>query len=200
MKALDLATPLQLNTPRLILRHWQEIDRAPFAAMNADPVVMHYFPAPLTPEQSDEAIERYRAGFEREGFSFFAAVLRETNTFVGLIGLQTMRDLVPNLPQPAVEIGWRLAQSCQRQGLATEGGHAIVDYAFNQLALPEVVAITALPNTPSRRVMEKLGMTYSPDLDFDHPRVPPGHPYQRHALYTLRNPNSSEATSCSTPS
>ena len=61
----------------------------------------------------------------------------------------------------------------------------IVDYAFNQLGLNEVIAITALPNQPSRRVMEKLGMTHRPELDFDHPRVPTGHQYQRHTLYSL---------------
>jgi RimJ/RimL family protein N-acetyltransferase len=167
--------------------------------MNADPVVMHYFEARMTRQQSNEAIDRYLAAFDREGFSFFAATLRDNGDFLGTIGLQTMRDAVPNLPQPAVEIGWRLAQSAQGKGLATEGARAIVDYAFNQLNLNEVVAITALPNQPSRRVMEKLGMTHRPELDFDHPRVPAGHQYQRHTLYSLRNPISREV-SCSTPS
>jgi RimJ/RimL family protein N-acetyltransferase len=185
-----LTQPLQLETPRLTLRRWQETDRAAFAEMNADPVIMHYFEAPMTREQSDEAIDRYLAAFDRDGFSFFAATLRATGTLAGTIGLQIMRDAVPDLPQPAIEIGWRLAQSAQGKGLATEGARAIVDYAFNQLGLNEVVAITALPNRASRHVMEKLGMTHRPELDFDHPRVPAGHQYQRHTLYSLRNPNS----------
>ncbi len=194
-----MTQPLQLETPRLTLRRWQEADRAPFAEMNADPVVMQFFEAPMTREQSDEAIDRYLAAFDREGFSFFAATLRNSGDFIGTIGLQTMRDVVPNLPQPAVEIGWRLVQSAQGKGFATEGGQAVVDYAFNELRLPEVVAITAIPNQPSRHVMEKLGMTHCPELDFDHPRVSAGHQYQRHTLYSLRNPNSNEV-SCSTPS
>ena len=194
-----MTQPLQLETPRLTLRRWQEADRGPFAEMNADPVVMHYFEAPMTRQQSDEAIDRYLAAFDREGFSFFAATVRDTSDFVGTIGLQTMRDAVPNLPQPAVEIGWRLVQSAQGKGFATEGGQAVVDYAFNELRLPEVVAITAIPNQPSRHVMEKLGMTHRPELDFDHPRVPAGHRYQRHTLYSLRNPKSNEVP-CSTPS
>jgi RimJ/RimL family protein N-acetyltransferase len=194
-----LIQPLQLETPRLTLRRWQEADRAPFADMNADPVVMHYFATPMTREQSDEAIDRYLAAFDRAGFSFFAATQRDTSALIGTIGLQTMRDVVPNLPQPAVEIGWRLARSAQGKGFATEGARAIVDFAFNQLGLNEVVAITALPNRASRHVMEKLGMTHRPELDFDHPRVPEGHQYQRHTLYSLRNSNSNEAT-CSTPS
>jgi RimJ/RimL family protein N-acetyltransferase len=157
--------------------------------MNADPVVMHFFEAPFTREQSHEAIDRYLAAFDRDGFSFFAATLRDTGDFIGTIGMQTMRDAVPNLPQPAVEIGWRLAQSAQGKGLATEGARVIVDFAFNKLGLNEVVAIAALPNQPSRRVMEKLGMTHRPELDFNHTRVPAGHQYQRHTLYSLRNPS-----------
>lgn len=78
---------LQLETPRLILRRWQESDREPFAAMNADPVVMHYFEAAMTRQQSDEAIDRYLATFDSEGFSFFAAVLRDSGTLIGTIGL-----------------------------------------------------------------------------------------------------------------
>jgi RimJ/RimL family protein N-acetyltransferase len=195
----ELTQPLQLETSRLILRRWKEEDRAPFAEMNADPVVMHYFEAPFTRQQSDEAIERYLAAFDREGFSFFAATLRDTGDFAGTIGLQIMRDAVPNLPQPAVEIGWRLAQSAQGKGYATEGARAVVDFAFSKLGLNEVVAITAIPNRTSRHVMEKLGMAHRPELDFDHPRVPAGHQYQRHTLYSLRNPNSNEVP-CSTPS
>ena len=183
-----LTQVLQLETSRLTLRRWREDDRAAFAEMNADPVVMQYFEAPFTRQQSDEAIDRYLAAFDRNGFSFFAATLRDTGAFAGTIGLQIMRDVVPNLPQPAVEIGWRLTQAAQGQGLATEGARAIVDFAFSQLGLNEVVAITALPNGASRHVMEKLGMTHRPELDFDHPRVPAGHQYQRHTLYSLRNP------------
>ena len=189
---------LQLETPRLTLRRWQEDDRAPFAAMNADPTVMRYFAAPLTRTESDEAIERYRAAFNRDGFSFFAAILRDTGEFVGTIGLQIMRDVVPNLPQPAVEIGWRLTRAGQGRGLATEGATAIVNLAFGELGLKEIVAVTAIPNQPSRHVMEKLGMKHRPELDFNHPRVPIGHQYQRHTLYSLRNPNHHEVP-CSTP-
>jgi RimJ/RimL family protein N-acetyltransferase len=194
-----LTQPLQLETSRLILRRWQEGDRAPFAAMNADPVVMRFFAAPFATEQSNETIDRYLAAFDREGFSFFAAILRDSGDFIGTIGLQTMRDVIPNLPQPAVEIGWRLTQAGQGQGLATEGALAVIDFVFHQLGLVEVVAITAIPNQPSRRVMEKLGMIHRPELDFDHPRVPAGHQYERHTLYSLRNPNFNEV-SCSTPS
>jgi RimJ/RimL family protein N-acetyltransferase len=181
-----MPTPLQLETPR-ILRLWRDTDRAPFAAMNADPAVMTYFPALMTPAESDAAIARYEAAYARQGFGFLVAEHRATGAFLGIIGAQTMRDVVPNLPQPAVEIGWRLTRGAQGQGFATEGARAVVDFCFRTLKLPKVVAVTALGNLASRHVMEKLGMTYRPDLDFDHPRVPIGNPHVRHALYQLRN-------------
>lgn len=158
--------------------------------MNADPGVMRFFAATKTRAESDEDIDRYLAQFERDGFTMFAAELREDGAFAGVTGLQVMRDPIPNLPQPAVEIGWRLTQDCQGKGLATEGARALVDLAFNQLHLTELVAITVPANTGSRRVMEKLGMTHRPELTFDHPRVPAGHPNKQHVLYSLPNPAS----------
>jgi RimJ/RimL family protein N-acetyltransferase len=181
--------PLQLETARLILRPWRDSDRAPFAAMNADPEVMTYFPAIMTRNESDAALRRFQAAYDRDGFGFLAAELRSTGAFAGVIGAQTMHDLVPKLRQPAIEIGWRLPREAQGIGLATEGARATVDFVFSTLNLPEVVAVTALGNQASRRVMEKLGMTHRPDLDFDHPRVPLSHPHLRHTLYQLRNPN-----------
>lgn len=188
-----MTTTFQLATARLILRPWQDRDRTAFTAINADPVVMTYFAASMTAAETDEAIARYNMQLDRDGFTMFAAEHRETGTLAGIIGMQTMRTIVPNLPQPAVEIGWRLAREFQGQGLATEGARAIVDFAFEQLRLPEVVAITAVGNTESRHVMEKLNMTHRPDLDFDHPLVPAGHPHQRHVLYALTNPLHQEA-------
>ncbi len=149
---------------------------------------MTYFASAMTPQESDEAIDRYQMQLDRDGFTLFAAELRSTGELAGLIGAQTMRDAIPNLSQPAVEIGWRLPRALHGQGLATEGARATVDFCFSQLKLPEIVAITALGNQPSRHVMEKLNMTHRPDLDFDHPRIPAGHPHLGHTLYQLRNP------------
>src|SRR5665213_1399193 len=149
-----MPTTLQLATPRLLLRPWQDRDRVSFAAMNADPDVMTYFAAPMTSAETNEAMARYNMQLDRDGFTMFAAEHRETGALAGVIGMQIMRTVVPDLPQPAVEIGWRLAREFQGQGLATEGTRAIIDHAFTELRLLEVVAITAVGNTPSRHVME----------------------------------------------
>ena len=36
--------------------------------------------------------------------------------------------------------------------------------------------------------MEKLGMVHHPEDDFEHPRIPPGHPLRPHVLYRIRRP------------
>jgi ribosomal-protein-alanine N-acetyltransferase len=55
-----------------------------------------------------------------------------------------------------------------------------------QLRLDEIVSLTVPANRRSRRVMEKLGMTYDPTDDFDYPSLPEGHPLRRHVLYRIR--------------
>jgi ribosomal-protein-alanine N-acetyltransferase len=70
--------------------------------------------------------------------------------------------------------------------LATEGARAAIRYGFENLKLDSVVSFTVPANLRSRRVMEKLGMTHDPRDDFDHPRLPAGHPLRRHVLYRIK--------------
>lgn len=165
-----------LETPRLILRRWRDSDRAPFAAMNADPRVMEFFVSILAPDESDALIDRFEAEIDRQSFGVLAAELRETGDFIGFIGLG-----VPAFEAhftPCVEIGWRLAVGYWGRGLAMEGARELVRCWTGNL-----VSFTAVGNVRSRRVMEKLGLTYDPADDFDHPHVADGHPLRRHVLY-----------------
>jgi RimJ/RimL family protein N-acetyltransferase len=170
-----------LGTERLILRRWRDGDRDAFSMLNADPRVMQFFPECLTREQSDSIIDRIEKHFDAHGFGLYAAELRATGEFAGFIGLA-----VPTFEAfftPCVEIGWRLAVAHWNQGLATEGARAVLEFAFTEIELKEVVSFTTRGNLPSRRVMEKLGMYYAGD--FDHPRIPEGHPLRPHVLYRM---------------
>jgi RimJ/RimL family protein N-acetyltransferase len=173
-----------IETPRLLLRAWRDQDREPFQRINSDPRVMEYFTSPLSPEESDALMARIAAHQQQHGFTFFAAELRPTAQFIGFVGIAHTPFEAPFTP--CVEIGWRLAAESWGQGLATEGAQAVLRFAFNELKLPEIVAFTVPSNLRSRRVMEKLGMTYNPADDFDHPRLPPGHPLRPHVLYRTR--------------
>jgi RimJ/RimL family protein N-acetyltransferase len=173
-----------LETPRLLLRRWRESDRVPFAAMNADPDVMRYFPATLSAADSDLLVDGMTEQIVRSGVGFWAAQCRASGEFAGFIGLNVPVFAAPFMP--CVEIGWRLARRFWNQGLATEGAAAVLAYGHGVRQLPEIVAFTAANNLPSRRVMEKIGMTRDVHGDFDHPRLPPGHALARHVLYRSR--------------
>lgn len=73
----------ELRTERLLLRRWQLSDRAPFAALNADPEVMRYFPRPLTPRASDRLAERADADLQRQGWGLWALEQQATGRFLG---------------------------------------------------------------------------------------------------------------------
>lgn len=189
--APDAIDPALLRSPRLRLRQWTPADRAPFAALNADPVVMEHFPAPLDRAQSDAMADRIEALIGQQGWGFWAAELLDGQdgrgaphgTFMGFIGLH--RPTAPLPFAPCVEIGWRLARPFWGRGLATEGARLALRAGFDALGLEEIVAFTAQRNRRSQAVMARLGMRESPAEAFDHPSVPESHAVRPHVLYRL---------------
>jgi RimJ/RimL family protein N-acetyltransferase len=177
-----------LNTERLLLRRWRPEDREPFAALNADPVVMEHFPARLTPAESDASIERIEAGIDEHGFGLWAVEVTEPGPlqgqFIGFTGLSVPRFQAHFTP--AVEIGWRLARPAWGHGYASEAARRALAIAFGQYHLPEVVSFTTTTNVRSQAVMRRIGMTHDPADDFDHPSLPPGHRLERHVLYRAK--------------
>jgi RimJ/RimL family protein N-acetyltransferase len=109
--------------------------------------------------------------------------IKETKRFAGITGVSEMRYEIPVAPKR--EVGWRLAFDAWGRGYATEGAHAALQFAFDELSWDEVIAITAAVNERSQRVMHRLGMVRDPAADFDHPRVPEGSPLRRHVLYRI---------------
>jgi 3-dehydroquinate dehydratase/shikimate dehydrogenase len=174
---------ISIRTDRLILRQWKKGDLEPFASINADPRVREYFPGLQTREESDHSVSLVSGHIEKYGWGFWAASLVETGEFIGFIGLEDVYFQANFVP--AVEIGWRLAYKHWGKGYATEGALACLRYGFKTLKLDEIVSFTAVENTRSRRVMEKIGMHHDSKDDFDHPKLPEGHPLRRHVLYRL---------------
>jgi RimJ/RimL family protein N-acetyltransferase len=172
-----------VRTERLLLRAWRESDQQPFAAMNADPIVMEHFPSMPTRAESDAGIARIEAHFARHGFGLWAVEAPGVADFVGFIGLSVPAFDAPFMP--AVEIGWRLARDYWGRGFATEGARAALQFGFVDAGLSEIVSFTVPANVRSRRVMDRLGMTHDPADDFDHPKIEAGHPLRRHVLYRI---------------
>jgi ribosomal-protein-alanine N-acetyltransferase len=173
-----------LTTDRLILRRWHPSDREPFAAMNADPEVMKFFPATLSRAESDAMADRIAAGLDEHGFGFWAIEAPGVAPFIGFAGLS-----IPRFPahfMPCVEIGWRLARRFWGRGYASEAARRALQFGFEESGLAEIVAFTVAHNQRSRAVMERIGMRHDPGGDFDHPLVPDGSPVKRHVLYRIR--------------
>ncbi len=175
-----------IETPRLVLRQWRDADRAPFAASNADPVVMEHFPATMSREESDAAIDGHIASLAAHGWGNWAVERRSDGAFLGHVGL---KPTGPELPfAGAQEIGWRLARHAWGQGYASEAARAALGYGFVTLGQPRIVAFTATTNLRSQALMDRIGMVRAPHLDFDHPGVPKGHRLERHLVWEAAAP------------
>ncbi len=175
---------VHIVTLRLKLREWTDADAEPFAAINRDPRVMEFFSHPLDRAESNAFLARNQAGIAANGYGLYAVEVKQSGAFIGYVGLA--HPTFEAHFTPAVEIGWRLAREVWGHGYATEAARAVVAHAFGTLDLDALVSFTAEWNRPSRRVMEKIGMTHDPADDFLHPRLPPDHKLSRHVLYRLK--------------
>jgi RimJ/RimL family protein N-acetyltransferase len=174
---------MQLATERLLLRAWRSEDLEPFAALNADPRVMEFFPSVLPCGESDALADRIARHIDERGWGLWAVEISGVAPFAGYVGLA-----VPRFDAhftPCVEIGWRLAHEHWGHGYAIEGARAALAFGFTALNLDKIVSFTVPANLRSRRVMERLGMTRAEADDFDHPGLPVEHPLRRHVLYRI---------------
>ncbi len=171
-----------IETDRLYLRQWQASDFAIFAEMNADPEVMQYFPKSLSTTVSNTIAKKCQQLIEDNGWGFWAVSLKQSNNFIGFVGLNdTHADMSF---APATEIAWRLRKECWGQGYATEAARAALQFAFTELALDDVVSFTAVINQRSQLIMERIGMTNTQD-NFYHPLLDSEHPLAEHVLYKI---------------
>jgi RimJ/RimL family protein N-acetyltransferase len=172
---------IEFETERLRLRQWKPADHAPFAALNADPKVMEFFPSPLTRIESDAMANRCQLLIEERVWGFWATESKVTQEFIGFVGLHIPSAELPF--SPCVEVGWRLAVNHWGKGFASEAAKGALHVGFQLLGLREIVSFTTLRNLRSRAVMERLGMRES--CTFEHPKVSQGSGLRTHCLYRL---------------
>ena len=177
-----VADETNLRTERLLLRGWRAEDRVAFAALNADPRVMEWFPTPMTSAESNAVADRIEKQFEETGWGLWAVEIPGVDPFIGFVGLSPSES---TLGFPSVEIGWRLAAEHWGNGYAPEAAVAALRFGFEHLFLDEIVSFTSVGNAKSRRVMAKIGMKHNPKDDFDHPRLPKTSPLSRQVLYRI---------------
>ena len=170
-----------IETPRLILRQWQQSDHKPYIKLNADPEVMKFFPAVKTPGETSAQIKRLTDYINEHGYGFFAVERKDNHEFIGFTGLT--KPGFEAYFTPCIEIGWRLSKENWGYGFATEAATGCLDFAFCQLKLSEIYAFTAVQNIRSEMVMQRIGMNKVGE--FDHPLIADGHFLKKHIIYKI---------------
>ncbi len=146
----------QLETERLILRRLDIGDLEWLVAMRGDPDVMRYIggEGAVSREKTVERVDRYLRCWAEHGLGMFGIRLRGEDDAVGWAGLQPL-ELTGE-----IEVGYAFGRSAWGRGLATEAARAAVEWGFRDRRLERIVAVASPENAASRRVMDKLGMTY----------------------------------------
>lgn len=160
-----------LETERLILRPFTRDDVDLLVELDSDPEVMWYINRgrPTSRKEIENIIlPRFLEYYELfDGYGTWATIERSTGQFIGWVSLRPKDGDPPDEP----ELGYRLRKSAWGQGYATEASRALIDKAFSELGARRVYAESMAVNTPSRRVMERVGLRYVRTFheEFDDP-------------------------------
>jgi len=153
-----------IETERLILAPWTEAERAPYAAMCADPEVMHDYGGPWDEARTQERFARHVAAFAADGFCKWSIRRKADRAWIGYCGLN---PIFPDLPvSPGLEIGWRMVRDAWGHGYATEAARAAIGDTFQRADAAEIIAFTHPTNARSRAVMRRIGMHRAAERDF----------------------------------
>lgn len=178
-----------LSTLRLILRRWREDDLTPYAAMTADPVGMKHLGGVKSLAEATDKATQYNSHFAEYGYGFWVVEVPGVTHFAGIVGLKRGDFEIPEIPSPWIEIGWQLVHDQWGHGYATEAAQAALNHGFREHHIPEIIAFTSVDNKRSRRVMDRLGMTYDSKADFDYPKLAADDPTRRRVVYKVHSPD-----------
>jgi RimJ/RimL family protein N-acetyltransferase len=158
-----------IETERLLLRNWRQADFAEFVRTTNTPAVMRWLGGVKEPEVLHERLSvHFTAWQEKHGFTFWALERKADQALVGFCGIKIADDAgSPVFGE--YEVGWRLREDVWGQGYAKEAAIASLNFAFDRVAAEQVVALTVVGNEPSWGLMERLGMTRRPDLNYEGP-------------------------------
>jgi len=163
-----------LETERLVLRGFTPDDVDGLVALDSDPEVMRFInggepadPALIRTQTLPRLLHDYPVLGTR---GYWAAEEKAARTFLGWFELRPLEEH----SAAVVELGYRLHRAAWGKGYATEGCRALVATAFTGLGVERITANTMAVNTGSRRVMEKLGMTFVRNFTGDWPVAIPG--------------------------
>ena len=158
-----------IETERLILRNWRSDDFDEFIRTTNTPEVMRWLGGVKEPGALRERLATHFIAWQEErGFTFWAVERKADRALLGFCGLKIAEDSGSPV-EGEHEVGWRFREDVWGQGYAKEAAIASLDFAFERAGAERVVALTVDGNAPSWGLMERLGMTRRPDLDYEGP-------------------------------
>ncbi|MDQ7780595.1 MAG: GNAT family N-acetyltransferase [Planctomycetota bacterium] len=184
-----------ITTRRLVLRPFTERDVGPLHRILCEEGVLRYFPNPNPPAR--DAVERFVVDQLRrwwqDGFGWWAVTPRSRRALIGWNGLQFLPET------NEVEVGFLLSREFWGRGLALEGALAGLKYGFDTLGLESIIALVHPENRASRRVIEKLGMSFVDraryfGMEVDRYRIAGGRSAVRHASGGKRSTSGTKRT------
>lgn len=157
------------ETARLRLRGWADDDEHRFYEVMNRPEVMRHLGGLQLPEQWRAAYLRIRGFQSDHGHTFWIVEDRQSGDILGFCGIKRVNSPGTDMTGQH-EIGWRLRPEAWGKGIAKEAAIASLDLAFGRFEAPHVIALTVPDNVASQGLMDRLGMTRRPDLDFHDER------------------------------
>ncbi len=147
----------ELETERLLLRRMKKLDYRDmydYACREDVTQYLTWYPHPnpmYTLRYLTYIVTRYRAG----EFFDWAVVCKENRKMIGTCGFTTF-----HYEHNSAELGYVLHPDYWGKGLAPEAVRAVMDIGFRTFQLHRIEARFMEGNDRSRRVMEKVGMTF----------------------------------------
>ncbi|AYB43910.1 GNAT family protein [Paenibacillus lautus] len=140
---------MYIVTERLVIREFEPGDWQDVLQYTSDPLVMFYMPEPVhTEETVKQFLEQNKGGQAHH----YAVMLHKEQRVIGHMVFH------PCFGEHTYEIGWVFHSAYHGMGYATEAARALLQYGFEALGIHRIIATCQPENTPSYKVMEKLGM------------------------------------------
>ncbi|WP_257255558.1 MULTISPECIES: GNAT family N-acetyltransferase [unclassified Endozoicomonas] len=139
------------ETPRLILRTWQEADLKPYADITGSVQKEPRYGAHSPASEAETDLWRFQIELDQRGWSRWAVVLKETYQLIGSCGFSAYGD--------TVEMSWRFSQEYRGRGLVIEAAEAVTDLGFRRLGFKEIISFASPQNEFALDVIESLGMS-----------------------------------------
>ena len=150
-----------IESERLLFRKFTLDDLPNLIEQRSDPEVNKYLGGTKlqNPEALGKRIRFYMSCYETHGFGMCAMLWKPSGEMIGSAGIQPLDGT------DEIEVGYSMIRDYWGMGIGTEAARAWLNFGFQNAGLDRIVAVAHTDNWASRRIMEKLGMSYEKTED-----------------------------------